>query len=164
MDLVLLEKALLGLFAAVTLAIAASKLPGKRFGDDLNHRNRTALAKRFGDIFVLRMGQWNLVVVSSLEMARDVLHTQGVEFGSRTCNVVFDIFTGKGQDMVFTIYGEHWRKVCRIMTVPFFTNKVVQQNRHGWEEEARRVVEDVKAIPNAATELGGHFWRRRWWG
>lgn len=125
MDLVFVEKVLLGLFVAVTLAIVVSKARGKRFklppgplpipvfgnwlqvGDDLNHRNLTALARRFGDIFLLRMGQRNLVVVSSPELSRDVLHTQGVEFGSRTRNVVFDIFTGKGQDMVFTVYGDH---------------------------------------------------------
>ncbi|GLT58802.1 hypothetical protein SLA2020_316660 [Shorea laevis] len=45
---------------------------------------------------------------------------------------IFDIFTSKGQDMVFTVYGEHWRKMRRIMTVPFFTNKVVQQYRPVW--------------------------------
>ncbi|OEL27454.1 Trans-cinnamate 4-monooxygenase [Dichanthelium oligosanthes] len=157
MDLALLEKALLGLFAAAVVAIAVAKLTGKRLrlppgppgapvvgnwlqvGDDLNHRNLMALAKRFGDIFLLRMG--------------------GVEFGSRTRNVVFDIFTGKGQDMVFTVYGDHWRKMRRIMTVPFFTNKVVAQNRAGWEEEARLVVEDVKRNPKAATE--GVVIRRR---
>ncbi|NP_001266151.2 trans-cinnamate 4-monooxygenase [Cicer arietinum] len=177
MDLLLLEKTLLALFIAATIAITISKLRGKRFklppgpipvpvfgnwlqvGDDLNHRNLTDLAKRFGDIFLLRMGQRNLVVVSSPELAKEVLHTQGVEFGSRTRNVVFDIFTGKGQDMVFTVYGEHWRKMRRIMTVPFFTNKVVQQYRFGWEFEAQSVVDDVKKNPEACSS--GIVLRRR---
>ncbi|KAJ4970959.1 hypothetical protein NE237_004058 [Protea cynaroides] len=177
MDLRLLEKALISLFCAIVLAITISKLRGKRFklppgpfpipvfgnwlqvGDDLNHRNLTDLARRFGDILLLRMGQRNLVVVSSPDHAKEVLHTQGVEFGSRTRNVVFDIFTGKGQDMVFTVYGEHWRKMRRIMTVPFFTNKVVQQYRFGWEDEAAGVVDDVKKMPEASTT--GIVLRRR---
>ncbi|KAI8016534.1 Trans-cinnamate 4-monooxygenase [Camellia lanceoleosa] len=177
MDLLLLEKTLVALFIAVVLAITISKLRGKRFklppgpipvpvfgnwlqvGDDLNHRNLTDLAKKFGQIFMLRMGQRNLVVVSSPDLAKEVLHTQGVTFGSRTRSVVFDIFTGKGQDMVFTEYGEHWRKMRRIMTVPFFTNKVVQQYRLGWEEEAGRVVEEVKQNPEAASN--GVVLRRR---
>ncbi|XP_071933575.1 trans-cinnamate 4-monooxygenase-like [Coffea arabica] len=177
MDLLLLEKTLLGLFAASIVAIVVSKLRGKKFklppgpipvpifgnwlqvGDDLNHRNLADYAKKFGEIFLLRMGQRNLVVVSSPELAKDALHTQGVEFGSRTRNVVFDIFTGKGQDMVFTVYGEHWRKMRRIMTVPFFTNKVVQQYRHGWEAEVARVVEDVKKNPESSTN--GIVLRRR---
>ncbi|XP_010522015.1 PREDICTED: trans-cinnamate 4-monooxygenase-like [Tarenaya hassleriana] len=170
MDLLLLEKSLIAVFFAVVLAIVISKLRGKKLklppgplpvpvfgnwlqvGDDLNHRNLTDLARKFGDILLLRMGQRNLVVVSSPDLAKEVLHTQGVEFGSRTRNVVFDIFTGKGQDMVFTVYGEHWRKMRRIMTVPFFTNKVVQQNREGWEYEAACVVEDMKKNPDAATK------------
>ncbi|TKY47268.1 Trans-cinnamate 4-monooxygenase [Spatholobus suberectus] len=177
MDLLLLEKALTALFVAALLAIAAAKLRGKRLrlppgplpvpifgnwlqvGDDLNHRNLADLARRFGDAFLLRMGQRNLVVVSSPELAKEVLHTQGVEFGSRTRNVVFDIFTGEGQDMVFTVYGEHWRKMRRIMTVPFFTNKVVQQYRQGWEAEAAGVVEDLRRSPGAAD--GGIVLRRR---
>nr|GMD29162.1 Trans-cinnamate 4-monooxygenase [Ipomoea batatas] len=177
MDLLLLEKTLLGLFFAILVAIVVSKLRGKKYklppgplpvpvfgnwlqvGDDLNHRNLTDYAKKFGDIFLLRMGQRNLVVVSSPELAKEVLHTQGVEFGSRTRNVVFDIFTGKGQDMVFTVYGDHWRKMRRIMTVPFFTNKVVQQYRRGWEDEIGLVVEEVKKNPEAAST--GIVLRRR---
>ncbi|CAL0317746.1 unnamed protein product [Lupinus luteus] len=97
------------------------------------------------------MGQRNLVIVSSPQLAKEVLLTQGVDFGSRTHNVVFDIFTGKGQDMVFTVYGDHWRKMRRIMVVPFFTSKVVQQYRFGWEDELTRVIDDVKRNPEAAT-------------
>ncbi|WOL13882.1 trans-cinnamate 4-monooxygenase [Canna indica] len=100
----------------------------------------------FAKVYVARNVQ-NLVLVSTPELAREVLHVQGVEFGSRTRNVVLDIFTDKGQDMVFTVYGDHWRKMRPIMTVPFFTNKVVQQNQEGWEEEAQLVVEELKRNP-----------------
>ncbi|AQK99675.1 Putative cytochrome P450 superfamily protein [Zea mays] len=177
MVLLFVEKLLVGLLASVMVAIAVSKIRGRKLrlppgpvpvpvfgnwlqvGDDLNHRNLAALSRKFGDVFLLRMGQRNLVVVSSPPLAREVLHTQGVEFGSRTRNVVFDIFTDKGQDMVFTVYGDHWRKMRRIMTVPFFTNKVVQQYRHGWEAEAAAVVDDVRLDPKAATD--GIVLRRR---
>ncbi|KAH7278894.1 hypothetical protein KP509_38G063100 [Ceratopteris richardii] len=164
-----LETVLFAILAVILVAIAISHIfkpklrlpPGPlalpifgnwlQVGDDLNHENLSQLAKKFGEIFLLRMGQRNLVVVSSPELAKEVLHTQGVEFGSRTRNVVFDIFTGKGQDMVFTVYGDHWRKMRRIMTVPFFTNKVVQQNRVYWEQEIDLALQDLKSRPAAAT-------------
>lgn len=120
-------------------------------GNDLNHRNLAEMAKKYGDVFNLKMGQRNLVVVSSPEIAQEVLHTKGVEFGSRTRNVVLDVFTGNGQDMAFTVYGEHWRRMRRIMTIPFFTNKVVQQSHGAWEDEALRVITDIQAKPEAAT-------------
>lgn len=166
MDLLLL---LLSLVAAAVGAILISKLRGKRLnlppgplafplfgswlqiGNDLNHHHFTDYAKKFGEVFLLRMGQRQIAVVSSTELAKEVLLSQGKEFGSRSRNIVFDIFTGKGQDMVFSDYGEHWRKVRRVMTVPFFTNKVVQHYRADWEAEAAAVVDDVRTNPEAAT-------------
>ncbi|KAI3461731.1 hypothetical protein Pfo_018394 [Paulownia fortunei] len=171
MDLLLfLQKALVDLFSAITAAILISKLRGKRLnlppgpftlpifgswlqvGNNLDHHDLTNYAKKFGELFLLRMGQRNIAVISSTELAKEILLTRGKEFGSRSRNIVFDIFTGKGQDMIFTEYGDHWRKMRRIVTVPFFTNKVVQQYRGEWEKEAAAVVEDMRKNMEATTK------------
>ncbi|EEE56961.1 hypothetical protein OsJ_06672 [Oryza sativa Japonica Group] len=65
-------------------------------GNDLNHRFLAAMSARYGPVFRLRLGVRNLVVVSDPKLATEVLHTQGVEFGSRPRNVVFDIFNANG--------------------------------------------------------------------
>lgn len=120
-------------------------------GNDLNHRMLASMSQTYGSVFLLKLGSKNLTVVSDPELATQVLHTQGVEFGSRPRNVVFDIFTGNGQDMVFTIYGDHWRKMRRIMTLPFFTNKVVHHYSNMWEDEMDDVVSDLSKDEKAKT-------------
>ena len=121
-------------------------------GNDLNHQLLASMAQKYGPVFLLKLGSKNLTVVSDPELASQVLHTQGVEFGSRPRNVVFDIFTGNGQDMVFTVYGDHWRKMRRIMTLPFFTNKVVHQYSEMWEEEMELVVDDLRNKESVKSE------------
>lgn len=121
-------------------------------GNDLNHRLLASMSQTYGPVFLLKLGSKNLVVVSDPELATQVLHSQGVEFGSRPRNVVFDIFTGNGQDMVFTVYGDHWRKMRRIMTLPFFTNKVVHNYSSMWEEEMDLVVRDLNLNERVGSE------------
>ncbi|KAH6798003.1 cinnamate-4-hydroxylase [Perilla frutescens var. hirtella] len=128
-------------------------------GNDLHHRLLAAMSETYGPVFLLKLGSKNLVVVSNPDLANQVLHTQGVEFGSRPRNVVFDIFTGNGQDMVFTVYGDHWRKMRRIMTLPFFTNKVVHQYSGMWEKEIELVVDDLRS--NEVVREEGIVVRRR---
>ena len=129
-------------------------------GNDLNHRFLARLSARYGPVFRLRLGVRNLVVVSDPRLAAEVLHTQGVEFGSRPRNVVFDIFTANGAYMVFTEYGDHWRRMRRVMTLPFFTARVVQQYRGMWEAEMDAVVADISGDGSAA-QRGGFVVRRR---
>ncbi|KAK4797592.1 hypothetical protein SAY86_029918 [Trapa natans] len=128
-------------------------------GNDLNHKFLASMCNKYGPVFLLKLGVRNLVVVSDPELATQVLHSQGVEFGSRPRNVVFDIFTGNGQDMVFTVYGDHWRKMRRIMTLPFFTNKVVHTYSSMWEQEMDLVVSDLKKDESVRT--AGIVVRRR---
>ncbi|KAH7442544.1 hypothetical protein KP509_03G093500 [Ceratopteris richardii] len=121
-------------------------------GNVLNHLLLTQLAERYGDIMLLRMGQRNLVVVSSPELAKEVLHTKGMEFGSRIRNVVFDLFSENGQDLIFAAYGHHWRKMRRILTLSFATNKVVRQCSAQWDEEICSFIHDLHEKPGSSTE------------
>lgn len=155
--------ALLGAFLLVKLVHRlTTKLPPGPFAwpivgnflqlrTGLTPQNLAKIAKKYGDVVLLQMGQRKVLVISSPDMAKEILQTQGIEFGSRARNLVFDMTTGQGQDLVFADYGEHWRKMRRIATLPFFTNKVVQQSRQAWEEEVARAIEDIKATPGATS-------------
>ncbi|PON50727.1 Cytochrome P, partial [Trema orientale] len=90
MDLLLLmEKTLLALFFAAAIAVAISKLRRKLFklppgpitvpffgnwlqvGHNLKHNQLPELAKKYGDIFMFQIGQRNIGVISSPELAKE---------------------------------------------------------------------------------------------
>ena len=96
MDVLLLEKALLGLVAAAVLAISVAKLTGKRFrlppgpsgapivgnwlqvGDDLNHRNLVGMAKRFGEVTERSCGVQAGSPVTDPSARRNAFHAVGL--------------------------------------------------------------------------------------
>ncbi|KAK9097681.1 hypothetical protein Syun_024726 [Stephania yunnanensis] len=85
-------------------------------GDDLNHRFLASMSQTYGSIFHLKLGSRDLVVVSDPELASEVLHGQGVEFGSRPRNVV-------------SMYSPAMDRTCNM-----------------WEEEMKLVVQDLMKL------------------
>ncbi|MCO5552592.1 hypothetical protein L7F22_006106 [Adiantum nelumboides] len=123
-----------------------------QFPHGLNSHSLSDLTRKYGEIFLLKLGQQNLLVISSPDLAFEVLQRQGAQFGARPRGLFFDTITSKGQDLVFSDYGEHHIKVRRICTPAFFSNKVIQQCRQGWEEEITINMDHLRhVIPGAAT-------------
>ncbi|KAH7279805.1 hypothetical protein KP509_37G038100 [Ceratopteris richardii] len=122
-----------------------------RYAQGITPQTLAYLTSKYGDIFMVKLGQRNVVIVSSPELATEVLHTNGVEFASRTRSLLFNVITGTGQDLVFADYGEHYKNVRKICTPPFFSGKAIQRCREGWEEEITMIVKYIRDVPSAST-------------
>ncbi|XP_010543251.1 PREDICTED: cytochrome P450 93A2-like [Tarenaya hassleriana] len=74
-----------------------------------------ALAGKYGPIFKLRLGAKLAVVISSPEMAREVLKTHDVTFANHDVPIAARVNTYGGVDILWSPYGPEWRmlrKVC----------------------------------------------------
>lgn len=94
--------------------------------EQLNHRPLPEMSQKYGPVFLLKLSLKNLDMVTNPELANQVLHAQG-----RSRHGVHNL-------------GEQWRKLWRIMTLPFLTNEVVHQHSDMWGDEMDLVVHGLR--------------------
>lgn len=85
------------------------------FLDPELHSHFADLARIYGPILSLRLGGKISIVISSPDMAREVLKENDVTFANRDVPIVVTAMEYGGRDIVFTPYGPEWRmlrKVC----------------------------------------------------
>ncbi|XP_062193079.1 indole-2-monooxygenase-like [Phragmites australis] len=107
----------------------------------LPHVSLAALAAKHGpDLMLLRLGAVPTVVASSPRAAEAVLRTHDHVFASRPRSMVADIIVYGASDSCYAPYGEHFRKVRKLVTVHLLNPKKVQSYRPVREEEVRLVM------------------------
>nr|XP_011465681.1 PREDICTED: cytochrome P450 CYP736A12-like [Fragaria vesca subsp. vesca] len=134
-SIMLLQSGLLVLLACIWSLISASSKskhqtlpPGPRplpiIGNlhmlgNLPHRTLQNLAKQYGDIMSLRLGNVPAIVISSPKAAEPFLKTHDTNFASRPKIQATEYFyCTKG--MAFSEYGPYWRHVRKICTLQLF--------------------------------------------
>ena len=116
--------------------------------NSLPHHRLAELAAVYGPIMHLRLGQIPTVVVSSADVAREVMRTHDAAFSNRPSILMAEhVFYGR-TDIGFAPYGEYWRQVRKIAMMELFTAKRVQSFRPIREEEVANLVMSL------ATEQG----------
>ncbi|TVU36871.1 hypothetical protein EJB05_18824, partial [Eragrostis curvula] len=117
----------------------------------LPHHAMRRLARRYGPVMLLRLGQVRAVVISSPEAAREVMKTHDAVFANRPVYVTMDIFTYGGRDISFAPYGsKHWKEARRLCATELLSPKRVLSYRPIREEEAARLVAAVAAMSSPA--------------
>ena len=105
--------------SAITSPLPRKLPPGPRglpvFGSLLELRHDThlaidRLARRYGDICLLRFGSVPTVIISEPNLLQEAFGK--TELADRWVSEIMDILSGQ-QDLVLAPYGEHWRRMQR---------------------------------------------------
>ncbi|KDP45847.1 hypothetical protein JCGZ_15291 [Jatropha curcas] len=107
---------------------------------DVPHRRLTALAKTYGPVMGIKLGQIPFLVVSSPETAKEVMKIQDPVFAERALLVAVEIVLYNRNDIVFGLYGDQWRQMRKICTLELLSAKRVQSFRSVREEEVADLV------------------------
>ena len=91
----------------------------------LPHCSFDALSKKYGPVMFLKLGCVPTIIISSAQMACEVMKIQDLVFATRPRlsvprKLMYDC------DMIFAPYGEYWRQVRKICVVHLLSIKMVQ--------------------------------------
>ncbi|XLU21910.1 hypothetical protein S245_057976, partial [Arachis hypogaea] len=101
------------------------------------------LASKYGPLMHLKLGEVSHIIVTSREMAQEIMKTQDLNFCDRPNLLFARVMIYNRTGIAFAPYGEYWRHVRKICTMELLTAKRVQSFRCIREAE---VLELVKTI------------------
>ncbi|XP_008778632.1 cytochrome P450 71A1-like [Phoenix dactylifera] len=107
------------------------------------HRSLRLLSEKYGSLMSLKLGCIPTIIVSSPEMACEILKTQDLIFCTRPPLVAYKRFSYGGRDMGFSPYSEQWRQLRRIGMLEVFSAKRVQAFQSIRAEEVNTLVQTL---------------------
>ncbi|XP_045819516.1 cytochrome P450 71D10-like [Trifolium pratense] len=109
----------------------------------LPHQSLAKLAQQYGPLMHMKLGELSCIVVSSQEMAKEVMKTHDLNFANRPPLLAAEIITYGYKGMTFSPHGSYWRQMRKICTMELLSQKRVESLRSLREEEIANLVKDI---------------------
>ncbi|AET00664.1 putative premnaspirodiene oxygenase [Medicago truncatula] len=119
----------------------------------LPHHLFKKLAEKYGPLMHLKLGEVPYVIVSSPEMAKEVMKTHDLTFCDRPNLLLSTIWSYNATNIVFATYCEHWRQVRKICVIELLSAKRVQSFRSIREDEVTNLVKSITASEGSVVNL-----------
>lgn len=108
------------------------------------HRGLAKLAQQYGPLMHIKLGGLPTIVVSSPEMAKEVMRTHDIIFANRPHLLATDVLTYGSKGLSFSPYGSYWRQMRKICTFELLTPKRVESFQSIREEEVSNLVKEIR--------------------
>lgn len=113
------------------------------YGGLIHHKLRD-LAKKYGPLMYLQLGQVSTIVITSPEVAREVFKTNDLIFSQRpSCFETFRVLTYNFTNIIFSPYGNYWRQLRKICMMELLSQKRVQSFRYIREQEVLNLIKSI---------------------
>ena len=119
----------------------------------LPHQSMWQLSKKYGSVMLLQLCGIRTVIISSAEVAREVLKVNDLACCSRPPLACGKVFTYNYRDMVLSPYGDYWREIRKICVLELFSVKRVQSYQFIREEEVDLLVDSISHYASSATPI-----------
>lgn len=119
----------------------------------LPFRSFRDLAKKYGPIMHLKLGEVPTIVVSSPEIAKEVLKEHDPVFADRPAAIAVQIMWYNYTDIAFSPYGDYWRQMRKICIVELLSAKNVRSFGSIRNDEVSRLVKSIQASAGKPVNL-----------
>ncbi|KAK2440983.1 hypothetical protein P8452_19944 [Trifolium repens] len=119
----------------------------------LAHHSLAKLAQQYGPLMHMKLGELSCIVVSSQEMAIEVMKTHDLNFANRPPLLAPQIITYGYKGMTFSPHGSYWRQMRKICTMELLSQKRVESFRLQREEELANFVKDIILCEGSSINL-----------
>ncbi|PWA34119.1 Cytochrome P450 71AV8 [Artemisia annua] len=117
------------------------------------HRGTLKLAKKYGSLMHLQLGEVSTIVVASPRWAKEVLTKSDIVFANRPETLTGEIIAYHNKDIIFSPYSEYWRQLRKLCTLELLSAKKVKTFRSLREEECWNLVGNIRSLGKSGSPI-----------
>ncbi|KAK7308879.1 hypothetical protein RJT34_05189 [Clitoria ternatea] len=120
------------------------------------HQSLAKLAKIHGPVMHLKLGQVTTIIISSADMAKEILQTHDLLFSNRTVPQAVTVHNHDQYSLAFLPVSPLWRDMRKICNNQLFANKTLDSSQHLRRKKMHELLNDVhqSSLTGEAVDIG----------